>query len=225
MGTDDLHHKRKAKMARDLARKRASRAPYERVLIVCEGRKTEPYYFLGLRTALRLNRANVVIADKKKGLDPTALVRYAIDEASKDPEFDHVYCVFDKDKHPGYNSAIDRIHSISGLRGYSMHAIASIPCFEIWLLLHFLYTTRAYIAPLQDSNADLVIRDLKAHLPDYEKGSKDTFAVLADRTETAIGNAKSLEKFHETSGTDNPSTKVHILVEYLQKLGNKNDGS
>lgn len=225
MGTDDLHRKRKAKMARDLARKKASRAPYERVLIVCEGRKTEPYYFLGLRTALRLNRANVVIADKKKGLDPTALVRYAIEELSKDPEFDHVYCVFDKDKHTGYNRAIDRIRSISGNRRYSMHAIASIPCFEIWLLLHFLYTTKAYIAPLQDSNAELVIRDLKNYLPDYEKGSKYTFAILTDRTETAIGHAKSLEKFHETSGTDNPSTKVHVLVEYLQKLGNKNDGS
>ncbi|OPY61749.1 MAG: hypothetical protein A4E57_04133 [Syntrophorhabdaceae bacterium PtaU1.Bin034] len=45
MGTDDLYHKRKAKTARDLARKKATRAPYERVLIVCEGRKTEPYYF------------------------------------------------------------------------------------------------------------------------------------------------------------------------------------
>lgn len=224
MGTDDLYHKRKMRTAKELARKKASRAPYERILIVCEGRKTEPYYFMGLRTALRLNRANVAIADKKRGLDPTALVQYAIEELSKDPEFDHVYCVFDKDKHAGYNGAIDRIRSISGSRRYSMHAITSVPCFEIWLLLHFLYTTRAYVAPLQDSNAELVIRDLKDHLPEYEKGLKDTFAALADKTETAIGHAKSLEKFHETSGTDNPSTRVYILVEYLQKLGNKNDG-
>lgn len=33
-------------------------------------------------------------------------------------------------------------------------------------------------------------------------------------------NAKQLETFHQTSGTDNPSTKVYELVEYLQDLRN-----
>jgi len=38
------------------------------------------------------------------------------------------------------------------------------------------------------------------------------------RLETAINNAKQLEKFHETSGTDNPSTMIYKLVEYLRGL-------
>jgi len=45
MGTDNLFHKRKAKKAVDLARRKALRAPYAKVLVVCEGEKTEPYYF------------------------------------------------------------------------------------------------------------------------------------------------------------------------------------
>lgn len=219
VGTDNLFHKRKARMAKELERKKASRSPYYRILIVCEGGKTEPYYFADLRTYFGLNRANIVIADKKKGLDPKSLVQYALYELKKEPDFDRVYCVFDKDKHRHYNRAVDRISSLHPRKGTTMHAITSVPCFEIWLLLHFVYTNKTYDAPLQNSNADLVITDLKAHLPNYEKGSKDTFSYVADKTETAIGNAKLLERFHETSGTDNPSTKVHVLVEYLKQLG------
>ncbi len=76
MGTDNLFHKRKAKAAEAHSRKKASRKPYERILIVCEGEKTEPLYFAALRRALGLHPANVVIADKKRGLDPASLVAY-----------------------------------------------------------------------------------------------------------------------------------------------------
>lgn len=40
MGTDDRFHKHKAKKASDLARRKARRAPYAKVLIVCEGENT-----------------------------------------------------------------------------------------------------------------------------------------------------------------------------------------
>lgn len=219
VGTDNLFHIRKSVRAEEHRRKLLRQAPYPRVLIVCEGGKTEPNYFGELRTALALNRVNIVIADKKKGLDPKALVEYAVEELKKEPDFDHVYCVFDKDKHPRYNSAVDRIHSLHPRKGTTMHAITSVPCFEIWLLLHFGYTTKSYSAPLEESNAELVIKDLKDHLPNYEKGSNDTFSDVADKTEIAIQNAKLLERFNETSMTDNPSTKIHVLVEYLQELG------
>jgi hypothetical protein len=218
MGSDDLFHKRKARRA-ELHRRRVSRhAPYDRVLIVCEGEKTEPNYFKWLRSKLGLNRANVVIADKKGGLDPKSLVEYAIEEYKKEPDFDRVYCVFDKDKHSTYQGALDKIRS-TRLRGRSkIHAITSVPCFEFWLLLHFAYTTGQYCAPLDTSNCDLVILDLQRHIPGYAKGSKDFLTYIADKTDDAIRNAKQLEVFHQTSGTDNPSTKVYMLVEYLKVL-------
>jgi hypothetical protein len=219
MGKDDLFHKRKLRSAKELERRKASRSPYDRVLIVCEGAKTEPNYFAALRTKLRLNRQNVVIADKKGGLDPKGLVEYAIEEFEAEPDFNHVYCVFDKDKHATYAAALDKLTSKRLKGGAALHPITSVPCFEVWLLLHFTYTTKSFDAPLQDSNANLVIGDLKRHLPNYEKGSKDIFGDVSDRTGTAIENAKQLERFHETSGTDNPSTKVYVIVEYLQALG------
>jgi len=219
MGTDNLHHIAKIRKARELERKRASKDPYDRILIACEGTKTEPNYFAALRDKLRLNKRNVVIADKKKGLDPKSLVDYAIEEFEADGDFNCVYCVFDKDKHATYDTALDKLRSKHLKGGATLYAITSVPCFEVWLLLHFVYTTRSYEAPLGNSNAELVITDVKTHLPNYEKGSRNIFDSVSDKTGTAIEYAKQLEKFQETSGTDNPSTKVHLLVEYLQQLG------
>lgn len=49
MGSDDLHKKIKAKTLKQKQRKIGTRKPYDRVLIVCEGAKTEPLYFKALR--------------------------------------------------------------------------------------------------------------------------------------------------------------------------------
>jgi hypothetical protein len=88
MGTDNIFHKRKAKAADAHRRKKATQALYERVLIVCEGEKTEPYYLKGLRKSLGLNPANVVIADKKSGLDPKG-------SAKRRHRLIHLYEVFE----------------------------------------------------------------------------------------------------------------------------------
>ncbi len=49
MGTDNLFHKRKERKAEGLRRRQASKAPYDVILIVCEGGKTEPNYFTELK--------------------------------------------------------------------------------------------------------------------------------------------------------------------------------
>jgi hypothetical protein len=220
MGTDDLFHKRKARLAESHRREKAKQAPYERILIVCEGMKTEPHYFRGLRLALGLHPANVIIEDKKSGLDPKSLVTFAIETFKNDKDFDCVFCVFDKDKHVSYTAALDKIRATRLAGGATLHPITSIPCFEIWLLLHFTYTTRSFSAAGDDSNCELVIKELdrKGRIPEYEKGAQDVFQAISDKLETAICNAEKLEDFHKTSQTDNPSTKVHHLVKYLKSL-------
>jgi len=56
MGRDNHPRERQAQK---LARKKASRGRYPRVLIVCEGKKTEPNYFEEIRREFRLHTANV----------------------------------------------------------------------------------------------------------------------------------------------------------------------
>lgn len=76
MGSDDLFHKRKARRSKYLKRRKARREPYDRVLIVCEGEKTEPVYFKALIRALRLSSANVEVCGECDS-SPRSVLDYA----------------------------------------------------------------------------------------------------------------------------------------------------
>ncbi len=106
MGTDDLFHKRRAKQSKDLARRKAKRKPYDKVLIVCEGEKTEPNYFEDLKDYYKLSSTNVEVAGDC-GSSPTSVVSHARDLYRKAEKygdaFDKVFCVFDKDTHGDYH--------------------------------------------------------------------------------------------------------------------------
>ncbi len=194
-----------------LARRKPRREPYDKVLIICEGSKTEPNYFNGLKNAHRLNNANVKIIGK--GATPMKIVdfakeKYRNEEIAGDP-FDKVFCVFDKDTHHDYETAKQAIEKMKPNGTYV--AIISIPAFEYWLLLHYIYST----GPCTSSE---VLNQLKQHMPEYEKGHKNIFTQLQDKLEKAKKNAKKSLKDSKKTDTDNPSTRVHELVNILQKL-------
>lgn len=216
MGTDNLFHKRKERKAGLLRRRRAMKAPYDVILIVCEGAKTEPNYFTELKKAFRLSNANVRIGGH--GSDPLSVVDFAIKTFRQEQEFDRVYCVFDRDRHTTYPEALDKVRRTRLGKGSKIFAIPSVPCFEFWLLLHFTYTTRPFDAPAGDSICSRVIEELKNYLPAYQKGEQDIFNKIQDKLDDAITNARRVEQYHQTSGTDNPSTMVHSMVEYLRNL-------
>ena len=75
---------------------------------------------------------------------------------------------------------------------------------------------------IQEKNLNLAIKrmhqekseKLTNHLSGYQKGYQDIFNKIQDKLNNAITNARRVEQFHQTSGTDNPSTLVHSLVEY-----------
>ena len=219
MGTDNLFHKRRARKASEPARRKSAKAPYAKVLIVCEGEKTEPYYFEDLKDHYRLNSADIVVTGEC-GSDPLTVFehakrRYLEDKNASDP-FDRVYCVFDKDNHAGYDQALRKIQQATP-RG-TFVAIHSVPCFEYWLLLHFVFSTRPYIAQPDNSAGRQLLTELQGHLLGYHKGSSDVFGELLDRLDTAKQNAaRGLEQM-QAAGTDNPSTRVHLMVEYLQRI-------
>ncbi|WP_260291414.1 RloB family protein [Sedimenticola hydrogenitrophicus] len=219
MGTDDLFHKRKAKSAARLKRREINRAPYAKVLIVCEGEKTEPNYFNGLRDHYGLNTANVEVCGEC-GSDPMGIIRHARqryrEEKDAGDTFDGVYCVFDKDTHAHYDQAVDTVRRMTPKDTY--FAITSVPCFEYWLLLHFIYTTRPYTALPGNSAGNQVLAELKGYMPGYEKGAGTVFSSLVGQLEFAKGNAARALRAAEDNGMDNPSTRVHLLVDFLQNI-------
>lgn len=219
MGTDNLHHKRKSKNSGQLARRAARRETYAKVLIVCEGEKTEPNYFLGLKDHYALNSANVEITGNC-GSDPVSIInhgkqRYREVKNAGDP-FDKVYCVFDKDAHPNYKQAMDDISNATPKNIFI--AINSVPCFEYWLLLHFVYSTKPYAALHNNSACNQVLTDLKVYIPDYAKGRRDIFAELINQLDFACHNANRALQVATANDTDNPSTHVHELVAFLQDI-------
>lgn len=223
MSSDNFRHKRKSRREKDFTRRRSSRNQYDRVLIVCEGSKTEPGYLEELKHFLRLSSAEVEIAEHGggEGSAPISVVRYAkrryVEEKQKGDMYDKVYCVFDKDTHSTYKQAINECEKFKPLSVFRV--INSVPCFEYWLLLHFKYSTKPY-STTNGSACDNLIRDLKKHLPTYTKGTRNLFCELENRTDQAIKRSNQALRAAEDVDTDNPTTRMHELVGYLRHLKN-----
>lgn len=187
---------------------------YDRVLIVCEGKKTEPKYLRDLVDRCRLSNANVVI--EGIGSEPRKVVATAKTLEKKErrlgESYDVVYCVFDRDQHAHFDSASQEA------RDARLKLARSWPCFEYWLVLHFVYHRRPYARSGNKSATQNCVRDLKKRLHGYTKGMADVYEKLEDRLETAKSNAKRALSDAAATGRPNPSTEVHLLVAYLQAL-------
>ena len=85
-----------------LERKIGRRAPYDRLLIVCEGKETEPNYFNEIRKLYRLPSANVLAVPSKYGTQPQKVVNYAYDYCREHNKWEKVFCVFDRDNETTY---------------------------------------------------------------------------------------------------------------------------
>ncbi|MBV4459410.1 RloB family protein [Pseudomonas sp. COR58] len=217
MGTDNLFHKRKAQK---LQRNKPSRKPYEKVLIVCEGRKTEPNYFNELKDFYEIDTANIHISGDC-GSDPISVVRHGEDlfkEAAKTSEpFDKVFCVFDRDNFgEKFHDAIRLIDSLKPKNTYK--AITSTPCFEIWLILHYTYISTSIETVGKKSCGARTLEELHKYWPEYNKGHQGVFEHLFNQLDSAKSLSARLINDSKNTGSTNPLTLVHELVEYLQNV-------
>ncbi len=207
--------------ARSFHEKRISRAnlvPKERILIVCEGSKTEPNYFKEVIDEYRLPTANVKIHGKDCGSSPTTVVEFASKCFDSDQDFDLVYCVFDRDQHQDYSAARDRCLSLKKIniekKKCPFIALTSNPCFEYWLILHFTDTSQSFSVKGKKSPGACAISLLKKYMPNYGKGNIDIFSSTKARLEDASQRAKRIN----SQRLDNPHTLVVDLMEKLQSL-------
>ncbi len=227
MGSEDLFHKRKARKLEDAARTLNKRKPYDRVLIVSEGEKTEPIYFEELRVFYDLDSANIVV-DGDSDSSPISVVEYAYELYLKDKKsgdlYNRVYCVFDRDTHASYFDAFSRIDEInrlidSDVENKVFRGIFSNPAFEFWYLLHFSYTDKPYYNNVKDSVGKQVENDLKFFFPDYQKNKPGIFKYLNENGNMQYASANAKRILDNSKNNEyNPSTNVFKLTEYLSKL-------
>jgi len=198
----------------DKKRKVNTRTVSVSFLIVCEGKCTEPNYFLALIKDRYSDVREFTI--KGKGLGTVSLVKEAIairDKSQK--EFDRVWVVFDKDDFQDFNEAI------ALAKKNKINCAWSNESFELWYCLHFQYLDSAIS---RIGYEEIIEREIKKATGDstykYKKNDTDFYSLLQQYgdEEKAIINAERLqEQFtDENYSIHNPCTHVNELVEELK---------
>lgn len=226
MGSDDLFRKRQsvAKV------KKITRDQNPRYLIVCEGTKTEPNYLREMIQVLGKN-PKLIVLEPNNGTSPSSIVSHAktIYDRETDDCYDRVYCVFDRDQHEDFASALSEVKKFND-QALPFVAITSNPCFEFWILLHFHYTSKAYRISGARSVGDQALTDLKK-IPEfskYSKGLNGVYQMLGEnRLEDAKTNAVRLreEMFGHSNGQfdANPWTNFDVLIQAIQDWPKRTD--
>jgi hypothetical protein len=192
------------------------RVQMTRHLIVCEGTRTEPGYFNGLKAALgETNGRKVDVRGGGTGMHTVDLLEHAQELCRTSPNaYDHVWLAYDKDYFPAEEFDLVERGCANAGGSATFHAIWSNPCFEEWLLLHFGYSTA------EDDPAGCLARLdhgwRRAFGRPYDKADEGLFAKLRSRLGDAKRNAAKLDAHHERMGNRRPSEKcpgtaVHTL--------------
>jgi len=196
----------------ELRPKKGKLKPLERLLIVCEGAKTEPLYFDAIRQEKRIPKAEIHVTNGD-GTDPLSIVNTAEAYFRDHRGFDMVFAVFDRDDHATYHAALARAETLTktlkndnGMK-VPFYAIPSVPCFELWLLLHFRDVTD--FMPRADVMASLCSA---AHYPAYSKAHTSTFADTKDRLVQAVQRAYWLKERYSSQSGNEPYTAADMLT-------------
>ncbi len=201
------------------SQKRKSRQVVCKILIVCEGTKTEPNYFNAFKS---LNRGTQVYDIEVKGLgaNTISVVDKAIELKNKG-DYDRVWAVFDKDSFPDkqFNNAIIKAEDNGVGCAWSNEA------FELWYLYHFANrTTGMHRNEYQEAISNAVNHSPKYTLKKkyvYAKNDADNYRIMNvyGSQDNALRDAEAQSRtFRDRKyAQHNPCTMVFKLV--LQLIG------
>lgn len=206
---DSLRNQRRSEPILD--RHSANLTEKPSILIVCEGKNTEPSYF----NQFRLPSARVKTAGV--GYNTISLINRAIYLSEQDT-YDQVWCVFDKDdfNENDFNKAIQIAQTNNFGVAYSNQA------FEYWFILHFDDHQGSGIN--RQTYNEKINKLLKPFNVKYDgngtkKVEEDFFDLLNNRIHLAITRAeKNYNQLdHRNPAKEESSTTVFRLVKELLK--------
>ena len=207
-------------MARNFSikpRNTGRRTPKPVLLLVAEGRNvTETLYFRQFQK--QYASYNIKIITPGSVTDPEGMLeKLEIYWSRNEMDFmkgDRGFVVLDLDCDDRKAKLIEKLEASSKVAQF----VVSNPCFEVWFLLHYKYTTHVYLSGAE------VIRDLRSFIADYEK-NKDISELLSDKTEIAFQNAVKLARHYDELGykwpssKGNPRTDVPVIISAIKELG------
>lgn len=194
-------------------RGKVSRKAKKIILIGAEGKnQTERKYFKAFN---QVQSEYKIMAGKGNNTDPVGVVEDLLKSAKQEEldlkDGDMLACFIDVDFKKGRDQELRAAMKLA--RQNNISVFLSNPCFEIWYLLHFRYSTKLY-----GSNEE-VIKELGSYISDYSK-SKDVYDVIENKIDQALLNTKRLESYHLENGTNDrlkklPSTEAYKLIEMI----------
>jgi hypothetical protein len=188
------------------------------ILFIAEGKNvTESQYFTSFQK--QHNGFSIQILTTDHSTDPKRLfqkiTRYWKDKELDEKQGDIGFIVLDLDCN---SDKANLIRELSKKNSF-IKFIVSNPCFEVWFLLHFKYTTHTY------ASSSETVRALRNYISNYEKNMSVAEAI-ADKLENAMTNAGKLKKYFEEIGAEwpsemcNPCTDVPIVIDVFNKYNN-----
>lgn len=205
---------------------RKKRSLRRTIFIACEGRNTEPIYFEKIAEEIEDRGTFSVTIYPERGDDSPVshALGLVLEARSRIDDFDEVWVVFDRNGYTKHREAFEL--AAEPVNGKRVHIAFSSIAFELWVLLHFEKSDKAF-----PKSAGIVqlLRD-KGYFPSYEKKAYlDTYSFLRDRTLLAMENAAWLR--HELARAGmldgrplyelNPYTDVDVLVARLLEVHEK----
>ncbi len=194
-------------------RGKVSRKTKKIILVGAEGKnQTERKYFKAFN---QVQSEYKIMAGKGNNTDPVGVVEDLLKSAKQEEldlkDGDMLACFIDVDFKKGRDQELRAAMKLA--RQNNISVFLSNPCFEIWYLLHFRYSTKLY-----GSNEE-VIKELGCYISDYSK-SKDVYNLIENKIDQALLNTKRLESYHLENGTNDrlkklPSTEAYKLIEMI----------
>ncbi len=199
--------KRAARRTGGARRALGDRAIRPRILIVCEGARTEPGYFQQFRVPKAVCQIHGI------GENTLDVVNRAIElrtAAEGDDPFSEAWAVFDRDSFPAerFNAAL---HTAAA---NDVHVAYSNEAFELWYLCHWEYCDAALD---RTTYSGRIARYLGRR---YQKNDPNVFYAIREKVHAAIRHAEKLRAHHGALSAEraNPSTTVDRLVARLIEL-------
>ncbi len=197
-----------------LTRRSATKDVATRIVVFCEGEKSEPTYlqeFIREHGSALINLEIIPAGGVPKTLVDSARDRIKVwkrDKSNYRSE-DTVWVMFDCDDHPRLKNALEEA------RNHGISVAYSAPCFELWAILH-----------RRDFDAAIDHRALQAECEkcvdgyDRKRGKVISYERLRDGYDLACKRAATLRERRKNDGALRPYTNVDELMHKIKSTAN-----
>ena len=198
------------------------------IVIATEGQKTEPKYFNALKKHNDFSnpRIHVEVLNKlTTDSSPTEIIRM-LDNFKREyrlKNYDELWMVIDRDRQSWGVDEISEVAQLCFQKGYNLGL--SNPCFELWLLLHVASIDNYSQDEHEEFLANKKVEGERTRLEyeifrilgEYNK-SNPKIELFLPGLESAITQAKKLDRHPERRWPNYLGTRVYLLVENMRNL-------